>query len=87
MERLVMCFGIGDGCTYSCDETLPIEYESAEAAIVDFEQMIHEAHDKRTGEIVFAGHNIYPGHFFFNGVYYGPEFYTIDEWFAAKGAQ
>lgn len=34
--RLILRFQISDGCTYSCTETLPVEYESAEALLVHF---------------------------------------------------
>lgn len=85
MVRLVMCYGIGDGCTYSCDETIPFEYESAEAAIVDFEDLIKQ--NQHASEVQFAGHTFYPYHFFENGTFYGPSIYTVDEWFVAKGAQ
>lgn len=85
MERLVMCFTVGDGCTYSCDETIPFEYESAEAAIVDFEDLIKRSQHER--EVTFAGHTFWPYNFFENGVFYGPSIYTVDEWFTEKGAQ
>jgi hypothetical protein len=42
MERLVLLYTVGDGCTYSCDEVVPITYESKESAILDFGSKILE---------------------------------------------
>lgn len=35
--RLVVHYTVGDGCTYHCDVTLPILYDSAEKLLVDIE--------------------------------------------------
>lgn len=85
MERLVMCFTVGDGCTYSCSETIPFKYESSEAALVDFEELIKRSEFE--SEVTFAGQTFSPSDFFENGVFYGPNIYTIDEWFAAEGVE
>jgi len=37
MEKLVVSYTHGDGCTFSCDENVPVEYESAEQLTVDIE--------------------------------------------------
>lgn len=37
MERLILEYTEGDGCTYSCTNTLPIVYESKDKAISDLE--------------------------------------------------
>jgi hypothetical protein len=56
--KLVLNFSIGDGCTYFCDVTLPIEYESSEQAIVDLEAVSLKAHAEREYFFTFAGHEI-----------------------------
>jgi len=40
--KLVVSYHVGDGYTYSCDVTTPLEYESAEAFIVHFEDKLKE---------------------------------------------
>lgn len=35
--RLVICWSVSDGCTYSCAITQAIEYESGERFLVDFD--------------------------------------------------
>jgi hypothetical protein len=37
-----MLYTVGDGYTYSCDQVIPITYESKEAAILDFGSRILE---------------------------------------------
>ena len=89
--KLVMCYSIGDGCTFSCDVTLPIEYESAEAAIVEFERLCLEARALKwpdSQEFWFAGHEFEPSPFFWRNTpdrFDSPDFLTIDEWFAREG--
>lgn len=94
--RLVMCFSDGDGCTYSCDVVHPIEYSSAEQAIVDFEQLCIEAKaavdaasrarqaawTPNAGMFYFAGHEFHYGTFYSRkDTFFPPEFLTVDEWF------
>lgn len=94
--RLVLHFTAGDGCTYSCDVNLPFVYESAEAAIVDFEREVTIAHKTGRG-FVFAGHRLDTSDFFAydyskphadalkEAKLYLPEIWTIDEWFEREG--
>lgn len=81
--KLVMSYVDGDGCTYSCDVDLPFMYESAEAALVDFEQAFLNAKD---GRFNFVGHEFYVSSFREHNSSYVqlPNFYTLDEWFQAK---
>jgi hypothetical protein len=86
--RLVMCYTVGDCCTYSCDVVLPVEYSSAEQAIVDLEQLCRAAWTafradclRSDGMFNFAGHNLYVSNFYIDDELYLPEFFTIDEWF------
>jgi hypothetical protein len=85
MIRLVITYSAGDGCTYSCDVALPIEYESAEAAIVDFETAARAAQAARVAYFTFAGLQFDASDFFWRNHdeprYYSPEFLTVDEWF------
>lgn len=34
--RLILRYEVSDGCTYSCTEVHPVNYDSAEALLVDF---------------------------------------------------
>jgi hypothetical protein len=83
--RLVVEYNDSDGCTYSCTMTKAVVYESAEAFAVDFEAWCN----KHKGEFhpgqKFAGVIFSPSSFFEEGVYYGPNVMTVDEWFAASG--
>lgn len=93
--QIVMCYTAGDGCTYSCDVALPIEYPSAEQALVDFEDMCKSAFTKnwRERNFTFAGHEFDPTNFFFPSgecqepTLFPPDFLTVDEWFKKHGAQ
>lgn len=82
--RLVLTYSIGDGCTYHCDEVLPVEYESGEALLVDFEAAARKANGRLGGDFTFAGHLFSADHFFERGTYYGPEVLTVDEWFGQQ---
>jgi len=80
--RLVMKFSVSDGCTYGYEAVLPIEYESPEAAIVEFEELAVKAREAGEPTFIFAGHEEETWCHFEEGVYYSPSFLTIDEWFA-----
>lgn len=84
--KLVLCYNIGDGCTFSCDVVLPVEYESAEAAIVEFERRAAEARTASGYVFWFAGHEFDTSDFFWKSTtqdrFEPPDLLTIDEWFA-----
>jgi len=89
--KIVMHYVEGDGCTYSCDQDLPFEYESAEAALVEFERLFNEARGNGNpkgnlamGQFTFAGMEFYCCTFVDGGQVFFPEFYTLDEWFEQK---
>ncbi len=99
MMRLLMCYSDGDQCTWSADFVLPIEYESAEAALVDFETIcmaaVKENDWRRAGEFIFCGHTLATDTFWFTDrmcdpkdrpahAFYPPDFFTIDEFFEAR---
>ena len=42
MERLIVRYSVGDGCTYACDVVKPLEYSSKEQAKLDFGSLILE---------------------------------------------
>ncbi len=85
--KLILEYQESDGCTYSCTNTHPIEYESAEALSVALEKAMRKGLDERVGEVQFAGFNFYPPRFFYVDtstkamVYDEPHIWTIDEWF------
>ena len=88
--RLVIEFHIGDGCTFSCTETVPLWYESAEAFAVDFEKATLDSYNSgaNCGDFVFARRewcsNNHGYHANGKFVYDAPDIYTVDEWFAAR---
>jgi len=75
--KLVIVWHVSDGYTYSCEVTQPVEYDSPEKLLVDWEQW-----KKSNPEPVFyAGEG-------FAGTDLGPEIeehdlevYTLEEWF------
>ena len=71
--RLVMVVLYSDEFTYNCTHSYPIEYESAEAAIVEWERLNNEAEWSKS-TFTFAGVEFWK-------MDDSPEFYTIDEWF------
>lgn len=92
--RLIMTYSEGDGCTYSCDNVLPIEHESPEAALVDFEEKFNAAlkGPRAPCEFTFADKTFLPYVFFEPSMevgrgptYIAPNFQTVDEWFNSNG--
>lgn len=85
--QIVMEYSEGDGCTYHCTNTHPIEYESPEAALCDFEIAIKAAGMER---FTFAGMEFWGDTFHeYAGwgtkrEYVAPDFLTVDEWFKRK---
>lgn len=84
--RIVMRYSVSDGCTYSCEDIHPIEYESCEAALIDFEAALKSAE----GEFKFANVDLWTDTFYSQSIWSSrspereiqlPEFLTIDEWF------
>jgi hypothetical protein len=89
MMRLVIEYYVGDGYTWSATNTVPVEYESAEAFVVEFEEACKEARvqAKQTRrhwlEFTFAGLEWDADCFFTSdGEYCPPEILTVDEWFS-----
>lgn len=87
LQKIVMSYSEGDGCTYSCQNDVPFWYESTEQALVDFENLIKSGGE----EFKFAGMDFYRftfvelsecGKEYVNL----PNFYTMDEWFTARCA-
>jgi hypothetical protein len=82
LMRLVIEYTDSDGCTYSCTMTKPVLYASAEAFAVDFEAWCRANKAVCSFDLKFAGQGFSPSSFFHEGVYYGPDVLTVDEWFA-----
>lgn len=78
--RLVIDYGVSDGCIYFCRSTVPVLYKSAEDFVVDFEAWCKARPHATEGQ--FAGTTFAPYDFFEEGVYCAPEVMTVDEWFA-----
>lgn len=81
--RLVIQYTHGDGYTWSCENTVPVVYESAEDFAVDFEHWCKEFKDHSSlYGMNFAGQEFTPADFFEDGEYYPPGIMTVDDWFA-----
>lgn len=72
--KLVLEYDCGDGYTFCCTETLPIEYDSPEALYCD---MIDMAKNCKSGWFEFLGENFGP-EYFRHGDF---QVYTLEEWF------
>lgn len=83
LERLVVEFNVTDGFTFHCRATRPVLYASAEAFAVEFEEACRT---HRSAMLVFAGQRFPVDAFFEDETYYGPDVWTVDEWFARKAA-
>lgn len=90
MEKIVICWSSGDGYTCSCENTVPLSYESIEAAMVDFEKACWDSLSTTEARMFFAGHEFDASDFFYcdsrisnKEVYDGPAFYTLEEWWNA----
>ena len=81
--RLVIEYTAGDRYTWHATITVPVEYESAEAFAVEFEQACREC-PARHYDFKFAGHTWEVCDFIIDGAYYPPEIFTVDEWFAQR---
>lgn len=79
--RLVIRYHVGDGCTWGATEIVPVEYESAEAFVVEFEEFCR-ANQREFGLMAFAGKQWDPDNFFYKNQYVAPEILTVDEWFS-----
>jgi hypothetical protein len=85
--KLVLIYNVSDGYTFSCVATLPIEYESPEQAIVDFEKAARESRESKKQNFQFAGFTFDQTEFFYHrNEFDNPEFLTIDQWFNSHGA-
>jgi hypothetical protein len=93
MQRLVVTFWTGDGCTYSFENTVPLEYESPAAFLVNFAdwaaECINLAKANKTyiqGEFTVGSHQFdVMDHIYKteagNWAIDLPEVYTLEEWF------
>lgn len=78
--RLVIETTVGDGYTWHAIVTVPVEYESPEAFSVDFEEACLQNKNNHM-PFHFAGKDWNAQNFIFEGEYYAPEIFTVDEWF------
>jgi hypothetical protein len=82
--RLIVEYHVGDGCTFECDTTVPVVYESAEAFLVHFEEICHaRIHmNWREHHFTLGGQEFNADFFFFEGKFQAPDIMTVDEFFA-----
>lgn len=89
MEQLVIYFTASDGCSYSYEQSIPVEYESAEQLLVDFDKAMiawREAHWYERGITLVVGHLSFDIDVFqhYDGedmILEAPEILTLSEWF------
>lgn len=79
LVRLVVEFNVTDGCTFHCRATRPVLYSSAEAFAVEFEEACRT---NRGATLNFAGQQFPVDAFFEDETYFGPDVWTVDEWFS-----
>lgn len=85
--KLVMCYNQSDVCTYSFDRTIPIEYESEEALLCDFEDACMKANEENIGMFKFLGEDFLTRDFVDSLYEKGgdvkcmPDIYTLEDWF------
>lgn len=83
LQRLVVEYSEGDGCTYNCRVTKAVRYASAQAFAVDFEAACRN--NRKAGDFKFAGCKFDAQCFFEeDGEYYGPTVMTVDYWYTRK---
>jgi hypothetical protein len=87
--RLILSFNVSDDCTFSYTETVPIEAESPEAAIVEFEEQCTAAKARCEkswfdGEFTAFGRTFDTTNFYSGGLIQLPSIQTFDEWFEAN---
>jgi hypothetical protein len=90
MMRLVVQYSVGDGYTWHAENTVPVVYESAEAFLADFEEIVKPYMDKNLlrfdkRKFVLGGQQFDCSDFFYEGQYQAPEVMTVDEWFDEIG--
>jgi len=84
--KLVLIYTDSDEYTYCNDVVLPIEYESPEQALVDFEAAARHCREEGTPKFEFAGFEFWPFHFFPHKNQINlPEILTIEQWFNSCG--
>lgn len=83
--KLVLIFSVTDGYTYGFEKVLPFEYDSAEAAIVDFEAAWKASVNHPDKVFLFADELFPYSRFKYDldgaTVFDAPDILTIDEWF------
>lgn len=82
--RFVLKYTISDGCTFSCEETLPVEYTSKDAFLTDLEKAAFKYISTGEDCFVFTDNSkrVYAYRFVENGMYYEPYcLISVDEWF------
>lgn len=82
--QLIIKYTVGDGCTYSCDVTLPVVCDSAEEFLVGFEEALKHARKAGTS-FTYCNHEWSPSDFYWaydSNNYELPNVMSVDEWFA-----
>lgn len=81
--RLILKYTDGDEYTYSCDILIPIEYDSEEALICDFEAALDESILNKIYYFNFLGEEFWTRNFYSakSKEKFLPEIMNLDQWF------
>lgn len=80
--RLVIITNYTDDCTYSYNETIPIEYISPEDFIVDFEKQVRATMKKWPNTFFYLAHHCWDATDYMKGEnFISPIILTVDEWY------
>lgn len=79
--RLVIIYTVTDECHYWFEQVVPVEYESAEAFLVDFEKSLEDAISSRKPRFLAGGQEWDKYDFLDGKKTLMPEVLTVDEWF------
>lgn len=84
--KLVVQYTTGDDYTWWATVTVPIEYESEEALLVDLEEHCKKlvaafnTGDYKTRSSLEIFHGLCVENFVEKGIFFPPEIYTLDVW-------
>lgn len=82
--KLVVTYTVTDGCSYSSDHVVPVEFESPEALLVAFDEAIRHWRKNSPSGIFQIGRKSFDVYSFIRDDPVGhtlPNVYTLEEWF------
>jgi len=85
--KLVMCYTVSDGCTYSNNITTPIEYKSEEDLLCDFADALKKAIKMNKSFFKFLNQEYNVFNFCDEKQVTLPGIMTLDDWFEVNKIQ